>query len=88
MRDLNEALFAGILGGEGITYADRRVEEHGDYKKCAFVSFKTLELDIHKKCSKDLLPLIREDHTRLLGKRGEEYEVSTCGQTVTLGWGT
>lgn len=78
-----EPLFVGIYPA-GIVYADRRKEEHGDYKCIAFLSFDTLELTIYDKKS-DLLPAIRTDAALLQARRGEEYRVSTCGQTVLLG---
>jgi len=80
---LAERLFVGVFP-EGIVYADRAKEEHGDYKKIAFLPFRTLRLDVYAPKS-PLLPLIRQDAARMQARRGQQFEVSASGQTVTLG---
>jgi hypothetical protein len=81
-----DPLFSGVFP-TGISYCDRRVEEHGDYKRCALLSFSTLELDIRKGCSSDLKARIIEDAAKIQARRGEQYQVSGSGQTITLGHG-
>lgn len=79
-----ERLFAGVNPG-GISWADRTVHEHGDYKQLAFLPFSTLELSVKADCPAELAEIIREDATQFQNKRGERFKVSTCGQTVILG---
>lgn len=76
------ALFIGVFPA-GIGYADTRREEHDDYVTVAFLSYRTLELEIRKPKS-DLLPEIRKHAATIQARRGEQYQVS-CGQTVRLG---
>lgn len=78
-----EDLFIAIFPG-GIGYCDTSKEEHGDYKKIAFLGYRSLELEIHAPKSK-LLPEIRAHAARIQAKRGQQFVVSGCGQTVTLG---
>lgn len=84
IEERQDPLFAGCFP-TGISYADTRVERHGDYKRCAFLSYRTLELDIEKDCSPDLRERIIADAARIKARRGEQYRISTFGQTVTLG---
>lgn len=80
---LTERLFIGVYPA-GLVYADRAIEEHGDYAKVAFLSYASLELTVYRDRS-PLLPLVREDAARMQARRGEEFQVSTAGQTVRLG---
>jgi hypothetical protein len=82
--DPRERLFAGVFT-TGISYADRTVEEHGDMKRLAFLDFGTLQLEVRPDCPSDLRPLIETDAAAIQAKRGEQYQVSAAGQTVTLG---
>jgi hypothetical protein len=76
-------LFIGVYP-TGIVYADKRVEDHGNYKKVAFLSYRTLELEISVPDS-DLLDAIVEDAKTIQARKGEHFQVSTSGQTVILG---
>ena len=80
---LRERLFAGVYPG-GIVYADRTKEENGDYKRVAFLPYDTLKLRIDDHNSV-LLPMVKEDAEHIIAKRGEQFSISACGQTVTLG---
>ena len=80
----NERLFIGIYPC-GISYADRSREEHGDYKKLAFLPYSTLALDVRPDCPPDLRQTIEADAATIIARKGEPYQVSTCGQTVILG---
>ncbi|MCK9442549.1 MAG: hypothetical protein M0Q13_14160 [Methanothrix sp.] len=82
----NNPLFSAIFS-TGIGYADRTREENGDYKKLAFLSFRTLELEFYGKVPEELRKLIVEDANAIQVRKGEEYQVSACGQTITLGYG-
>lgn len=83
-RTDEERLFAGVYP-TGIVYADRSREEHGDYKRLAFLSFRTLELEWSKGVPADLRRLIESDAAAIQARRGEDFEVSAAGQTVRLG---
>ena len=84
-QEAADRLFIGIFPG-GISYCDRKIEEHGDYKQVAFLPYDTLELQVRKGCHPALLQLISADAESIQAKRGQEFRVSTCGQTVTLGY--
>ena len=69
------AAFATVTDGRTVTfvpyaladwddYADRAIEEHGDYAKVAFLSYASLDLTVYCDHS-PLLPLVREDAARM-----------------------
>lgn len=70
----------------GMVYADRQREEAGDYKKVAFLPFSTLELEIYVDCPSELIEEIREHASTLQARAGEQYQISTSGQSITLGY--
>lgn len=77
-----------LIGGysEGIVYADKRVEEDGDYKRLAFLPYDTLELEFRGECcSKETKEFIRRKAEEIIKRRGERYEITTSGQWVILG---
>lgn len=78
-----DPLFAGVFPC-GIAYADKRREKHGDWMKVAFLPYSSLELEIRDPAS-DLLPRIRKDAAKIQARRGEPFEIDSCGQTVVLG---
>jgi hypothetical protein len=80
---LPDALFIGVFPG-GIVYCDRTQEEHGDYRKVAFLGYRSLELQVYQPESA-LLPRIRKDAAEMQAQRGRQFAISACGQTVTLG---
>jgi hypothetical protein len=82
---MNERIFAGVFS-TGIGYADRKREKHGDYARLAFLTFSTLTLEIEKDCPAALRKEIEDDAARVQAKRGEAFQVSTSGQTITLGY--
>ena len=82
----NERIFSGIYPC-GIVYADRTVEEAGDYKRLAFLPYSSLELEIKADCPPELAELIRANAATIQARRGQEFQVSACNQTVTLGGG-
>lgn len=78
-------LFIGVYP-TGIVYADRQEEEHGDYKRLAFLSYRTLELEWEQDAViASLTQAIRWHAKGMQAKRGEHFQVSTSGQTVRLG---
>lgn len=82
---MKDRIFAGVYS-TGISYADRQREEHGDYKKLAFLSFDTLELKLAYDCPSDLAEEIKKDAGSLQARKGEEYEYSSSGQKILLGY--
>lgn len=82
---MNERIFAGVFS-TGIGYADRKREKHGDYARLAFLTFSTLTLEVEQDCPTALRKEIEEDAARIQAKRGEAFQVSTSGQTITLGY--
>lgn len=81
---MSDRLFIGIFPG-GIAYADRHREKNGDYARLAFLPYDTLQLEVEQDCPTDLRTLIEADAEFIQSRRGELFQVSSCGQTVTLG---
>jgi len=77
-------IFSGVYPC-GIVYADRDREIAGDYAKLAFLPFSTLLLEIERTCPKDLALEIKRDAAKIQSRRGQQFQISTCGQTVILG---
>ena len=69
----------------GIVWCDRYHEKNGDYKRLAYLNFKTLVLDIEKDCPAELIARIELDAKELQDKKGENFQVSSSGQTIVLG---
>lgn len=67
----------------GIVYADRKVEEHGDFRRLAFISYDTLELDMEDKVPADCKAFIEQQHEKYLACTGQVYQVAN--QTMILG---
>ena len=80
---MSDRLFIGIYPA-GIVYADRSTQEHGDYKKLAFLSYATLSLVVYH-CPVELLAEIHGHASDVIAQRGKQFKVSASGQTVTLG---
>jgi len=80
-----EALFVGCYPA-GIVYGNRARDIGGDYQRCGFLSYGTLELDIEDGCPARLRPLIEAHASDLQARDGEDYQVSGVGQTVLLGY--
>ena len=77
-------LFIGVMPG-GISYCDRGVSVAGDYKKLAFLDYGTLVLSLFVKLDHDLIPGIVKHAESIISRKGELFEISSCGQTVRLG---
>lgn len=69
----------------GWWWTDRTREEHGDYAKLAFLSFSKLELEIFKGCPADLKKRIENEAANFQSMKGQDYRISTTGQTIRLG---
>jgi hypothetical protein len=83
-KQSNEAtLFIGIHS-TCVCYCDKSKEEDGDFKTIARLFFDALELKIYEPQS-ILLPKIREHAAEIQARKGQEFQVSGCGQTVILG---
>jgi hypothetical protein len=83
-QEAADRLFVGISPC-GISYADRMTEDHRDYKRLAFLPYATLELEVRKRCHPAPLQQISEHAAEMQVKGGQEFQISTCGQTVLLG---
>lgn len=79
-----DRLFIGVFP-TGISYADRAREKDGDWARVAFLGYADLVLTIEPDCPDCLRLEITEHAATLQRRRGEAFEVSTAGQTVTLG---
>lgn len=79
-----DRLFVGVYPC-GLVFADRSDESSGDYARLAFLSYDTLKLDLKPTCPADLRARIEQYALDMKSKRGEEFQISTCGQTVRLG---
>lgn len=79
-----DRLFVGVFP-TGISYADRGREKHGDYARCAFLPFGTLELEMEPDCPRELRAEITRHAKRIQARRGEKFETSASGQYVILG---
>lgn len=81
----NDPIFRCIMS-TGWWWSDRTREEHGDYAKLAFLSFSKLELEIFPGCPKAWRPKIEAEAAAYQARKGEAYQISTAGQTITLGY--
>lgn len=68
----------------GWVWSDREVEEHGDYRRLAYMNYGTLELDLEPRVPKELERRIMADAFELSQRRGERYAIA-CNITITLG---
>jgi hypothetical protein len=69
----------------GLVYADRCHLLAGDYKRLAFLPYKELTLDLEKDCPPELIPHIQAHAATIIAQRGQEFQISTSGQTIILG---
>lgn len=83
---LDTERISACVFGTGISYADKGRREHGDFARLAFLHFDTLELKIEESCPAQFQAEIIRDAAVIQARRGEVYQVSTVGQTVTLGY--
>jgi len=81
-----DPLFSCVMP-TGIWWSDRTREEAGDFKKLASLMFRSLELEVFNGCPPELEERIRNDAEKIQRRKGEKYQVSTAGQTITLGHG-
>ncbi len=81
---VKQRLFIGIFPA-GIVYADRWQQVAGDYKRLAFLPFRSLELEWSRDVPEFLVGAIKTDAAAIQAKRGQAFQISTAGQTVILG---
>ncbi len=79
----NERIFIGSYPC-GVVYADRHNEEHGDYKRLAFLPYDGMELQFEKDCPEELRKQIEQSAKYYEGM--DSLQISSCGQTVKLVW--
>ena len=83
--ELGERIFIGVFCG-GLSYADRKVERHGDYAPLAFLDYARLELRFDTQCPEGMKGWIKSHAATVQARRGEQFQISTSGQTITLGF--
>jgi hypothetical protein len=66
----------------GLVYANKRVEVAGDYKRLAYLNYRTLALEVDKGCPKEFLALIQADHARMLALKHTLYSIAGNMQIV------
>lgn len=81
---VDERLFIGVYPA-GLVYADRFREAGGDYARLAFLPYDTLDLQVSPDCPDELRQAVSAHADRMRARRGQAFQVSTCGQTVILG---
>jgi len=87
---LNPRVFAALYP-TGIVFADRERNQGGDYQTIARIAYSTLEIDWNpnwKPSSEDddaIILSIQQDRDDLQSRIGEQYQITTSGQCVTLG---
>lgn len=69
----------------GWWWSDRTREEDGDYVQLAFLSFSKLELEIFSSCPERLRQRIERKAAEFQALEGQDYRISTSGQTIRLG---
>ena len=74
------------IAATGVAYSDRTREEEGDYAKLALLPFSTLEPFFFNGCPDPLRARIVDHMQTIRERRGEDFQVSTAGQTVQLGY--
>jgi len=84
-KPTDERLFIGVYS-TGLSFADRGRERHGDYLKLAFLPYRTLELEwTGAPMPESMRKAIQRETAALRRRRGEDYPISSAGQTVRLG---
>lgn len=84
-EQVDDRLSACVMG-TGISYADRGREQGGDYAPLAFLYLATLELKFEEDCPAAFREVITHDAAKIQARRGQQYQVSTSGQMITLGY--
>jgi len=82
--DIKARIFVGVYP-EGLMFADKLVELHGDYRHLGFLSYRTLKLTVYKECPGYLIPVVVEMAQPYIDKRGERFETDGAGHSVILG---
>ncbi|WP_298841699.1 hypothetical protein [uncultured Salinicola sp.] len=70
----------------GWWWSDRTREEDGDYVQLAFLSFSSLELKIFDNCRDEWRERITSRAAEFQSMKGQDYQISSSGQTIRLGY--
>lgn len=81
---MSKRLFIGVYTC-GLVYADRMREENGDYRRLCFLPYTSLEPEWSGRVSPELRREIERDVATMQARRGQTFQISTCGHTVRLG---
>ena len=83
MLDLTTRLFIGCYP-TGLVYADKGEICHGDYRRLAYLNYRSLALQFVDDCPDYWRPLIEADAAQMQARRGQPFHVTTT-QTIILG---
>jgi hypothetical protein len=72
-----DPLFIGLFPA-GVSYANRNVEENGDYKRLAFLPYDTLALEVQKDCPPELRHRIIDDAKTIQARHGKPFRIFSC----------
>ncbi len=84
LEEQSERLFVGVYPC-GLVFADRWDDSSGDYARLGFLPYDTLQLEIRPSCPADLRGKIEAEAAKMQARKGEQFQISTAGQQVTLG---
>ena len=84
VAEANDRLFIGVFPC-GLAYADRKVQEGGEYKKLGFLSYGTLKLELKPDCPPAMARLILDNARRMQKQAGQLFNTSATGNPVLLG---
>lgn len=71
----------------GVYWVDRGKEEHGDYARVVSIDYSTLTITQYPRAHPQLVAVAKQQAQDIQKKRGDEYQLSAVGQTITLGHG-
>ncbi len=83
-KQLDDRIFVANLS-TGIGYADRKREKHGDWARLAILFYSDLRAEFEPDCPPPLRQQIAKHMAAIQARRGEQYQISSSGQTITLG---
>jgi len=83
IHEKHDRLFCGCYPG-GLVWADRDRLVGGDYRRLAFMSYETLELQLEGRVPEALRARIVADAAEIQAKRGQSFQIAG-NMSVILG---
>jgi len=90
-KEINDRMLA-VIYPTGVYYCDKGQAHGGDYKLIAHLPYSSLILRWDAKIihpDKHIASLLRkwvlENAQKIISRKGAQFEISTCGQWITLG---